>query len=140
MASWTEIMTSQPLYQNPFILRRPKVANFADIIKIPTKRLNKLEIMCWNAIYICISWFSKICWFSVKECWCQQNSSGMSRDLYIFFDLLWVRYNCPKCHYRKTYFREGAFLVPTIREQPRKKGTSSIRLKSYKAFQITLRK
>ena len=29
-------MTSQPLYENAFILRRPAVANFADIIKIPT--------------------------------------------------------------------------------------------------------
>ena len=27
---WTEIMTSSPLYQNVFILRSPKVANFAD--------------------------------------------------------------------------------------------------------------
>ena len=36
VASWTEIMTSQPLYENAFILRRPTVANFADIIKIPT--------------------------------------------------------------------------------------------------------
>ena len=25
-----------PLYKNAFILRRPTVANFADIIKIPT--------------------------------------------------------------------------------------------------------
>ena len=29
-------MTSQPLYQNAFILRRSTVANFADIIKIAT--------------------------------------------------------------------------------------------------------
>ena len=36
VASWTEIMTSQPLYENAFILRRPTVANFADITKIPT--------------------------------------------------------------------------------------------------------
>ena len=35
VASWTEIMMSQPLYENAFILRRPTVANFADIIKIP---------------------------------------------------------------------------------------------------------
>ena len=63
-------MTSQPLYENSFILRRPTVANFAGIIKIPTiikkplktqKRLKELEIMCSNAIYICISWYSKIC-------------------------------------------------------------------------------
>ena len=29
-------MTSQPLFQNTFILRRPRVVNFADIIKIAT--------------------------------------------------------------------------------------------------------
>ena len=29
-------MTSQPLFQNTFILRRPRVAIFADIIKIVT--------------------------------------------------------------------------------------------------------
>ena len=34
--SWTETMTSQPLFQNTFILRGPRVANFADIIKIAT--------------------------------------------------------------------------------------------------------
>ena len=34
--SWTEIMMSQPSFQNPFILRRPRVAIFADIIKIVT--------------------------------------------------------------------------------------------------------
>ena len=63
-------MTSQPLYENVFVLRRPTVANFADIIKIPTiikkplkiqKRLKELEIMCSNAIDTCISWYSKIC-------------------------------------------------------------------------------
>ena len=34
--SWTEIMTSHPLYQNTFILRRSAGANFAEIIKIVT--------------------------------------------------------------------------------------------------------
>ena len=29
-------MTSKPLFQNVFILRSPRVANFADIIKIST--------------------------------------------------------------------------------------------------------
>ena len=52
-----------------FILRRPTKANCADIIKIPTiikkplktqKRLKELKIMYSNAIYICISWYSKI--------------------------------------------------------------------------------
>ena len=41
--------------------------------------------MIQNAIYICISWYSKICWFLVKKYWCQQNSRGVSRDSYIFW-------------------------------------------------------
>ena len=36
VASWTEILTSQTLYQDAFILRRSTVANFADMIKIQT--------------------------------------------------------------------------------------------------------
>ena len=36
------------------------------------------------AIYICISWYSKICWFLVKKCWYQKNSRGVSRDSYNF--------------------------------------------------------
>ena len=36
MTSWAEIMTSQPFLQNMFVLRRPDVAIFADIIKIVT--------------------------------------------------------------------------------------------------------
>ena len=48
-------MTSQPLFQNIFILTRPRVANFTDIIKIATtiikktleteKKLKELELM-----------------------------------------------------------------------------------------------
>ena len=70
-------MTPWTLSQNAFILRRPKVANFADIIKISTmfnkktfkdsKKIKKLEVMSSNAIYIYISWYSKICWSSVRN-------------------------------------------------------------------------
>ena len=35
-------MTSQPLFQNTFILRRPGVAIFADIIKIVTMFTKKI--------------------------------------------------------------------------------------------------
>ena len=78
------------------------MANFADIIKIAPmfvfcqnrnyfKRLvirfiiKKLAIMYYNAIYICISWYNRSCWFPVKKCWCQQNSKGESHDLFIFW-------------------------------------------------------
>ena len=43
-----------------------------------------------NGVYICISWYSKICWFWVKRCYCQQNSKGVSRDLFIF----WSFFGC----------------------------------------------
>ena len=36
-------------------------------------------------IYICISWYCKTWWFSVKKCWCQLHSRGVSRDLYAFY-------------------------------------------------------
>ena len=76
--SLTEIITSWSLFQNN-ILRRPGVAVFADIIKVITmfikkslktqEKLKELEIMYRNAIYICISWYKRICWFPVKKCW-----------------------------------------------------------------------
>ena len=31
------------------------------------EKLEELEIMYLNGIYICISWCSKICWFLVKN-------------------------------------------------------------------------
>ena len=55
-----EIITAKPLFQNNFILRRPKVAIFADIIKIVTilikaifKEFFKVKRICtfaskWN--------------------------------------------------------------------------------------------
>ena len=51
-------------------------------------KLKELEITYQNPIYICISWCSKICWFPVKKCWCQQNSRDVSHDLYIFWFFL----------------------------------------------------
>ena len=37
VTSWIEIMTSQLLFQNTLILRRPRVVNFTDVIKIKIK-------------------------------------------------------------------------------------------------------
>ena len=55
----------QPLFQNTFLLRKPRAANFADIIKNATmfietifktqKKFKKLEIKYQNAIYVSIS-------------------------------------------------------------------------------------
>ena len=59
-------------FQKVFVFRRPGRAIFADIIKIVTifiktilklktqKKLEQLEIMYLNGIYICISWYNKI--------------------------------------------------------------------------------
>ena len=56
-------MTLSLLFQSTYILRRPRVANLANIIKIATmfikqplktqKKLKKWEIMYQNAIYNC---------------------------------------------------------------------------------------
>ena len=53
-------MMLKPLCPNTFILRRPKVANFTEIIKTATMfinhiKVNKLETMHQNAICICMS-------------------------------------------------------------------------------------
>ena len=122
------------LYLKVPILRRPEAAIFADIIKILTmfiiaiyKDSRKVKINKNYAskcsLYL-ISWYSKICWFPVKKCWCQQNSGCVSRDSFFFFNLLWIRYNCAKFHHCKiclTDFRKGGlFDPPPIREKPRK--------------------
>ena len=50
LTSWAKIMTSEPLFQTNFILRRSKISNFAGIINIATmfikttfKNLKKLK-------------------------------------------------------------------------------------------------
>ena len=63
--SWKKNMTSKLLFQITFTLRRPRVAIFANIIKIVTslikktlkaqKKLKQLEIIYQNPFYICIS-------------------------------------------------------------------------------------
>ena len=42
VTSWAGIMTSQPLFQSSFILKRPSVAIFADIIKILTLLIKRI--------------------------------------------------------------------------------------------------
>ena len=65
------------------------------LLKQPLKtqeNLKELEIMYQNAIYLCISWYSKICWFPVKKSWCQQKSKDVSCDSFF-------QYNCAKFHH-----------------------------------------
>ena len=63
--SWKEILTSQLLFQNTYVLRKPRVVHFADISEIETillkkslktkKKYEELKISYLNTIYICIS-------------------------------------------------------------------------------------
>ena len=68
-----------------------------------------------NAIYICISWNRKICWFLMKKCWCQQNSIGVSRDSYSFLIFLRSCMTVPSfiiVGYVWQILRTGAFCPP----------------------------
>ena len=49
------------------------------------EKLEELEIMYLKGIYICVSWYSKICSFPVKKSLCQQNSRFIFYTIYIFF-------------------------------------------------------
>ena len=116
------ITTSWHLFQNTVILRRPRVASFADVIKVATtfiktifkdsKKLKESEIMYQNAIYIRISRYSKICWFPVIKCWCQQNLVP------IFFGSPLGKVITTKflhCRICATDFREGDLFGPQHR-------------------------
>ena len=78
VTSSAEIMAPKSLFQNTFILRKPRVAIFADITKIVTIFITKNQkSVKRNRNYVpkcnlyCISWYSKISWFAIKKCWYQ---------------------------------------------------------------------
>ena len=83
--------------------------------------------MYQKTIYICISWYSKICWFAVKNADVSKTQE-VCHVIHIFFYLLSVRYNSAKFHHCRicvTDFREwGPFCSPPpphrIREQSQK--------------------
>ena len=126
-------MTPYLLFQNTFIWRRPRVAIFADIIKFvilriktifkDSKILKELEIMYQNAIYICIFWYSKVCWFPVKKYWCQAEIKACVTWFLYFLHLLQIRYNCAKFHHCRMCeadFREVDLFAHSIHEQSKK--------------------
>ena len=85
------------------------------------EKLKELEIMNQNTIFICISWYSKICWFLLKNADVSRNQ-GVRHAIHIIFGFS-LRYNCVKLHHCRIYvtdFREGGFLAPYTREQSRK--------------------
>ena len=81
-------------YQNMIILRRARVAIFADIIKIVTTFIKKVfkDSKKVKRIKNCASKCNVYLYFLIYEnllisgekCWCQQNSKGVSR-VYTFF-------------------------------------------------------
>ena len=88
--------------------------------------------MYQNPIYMCISWCSKICWFPVKICWCQQNSRDLSRGLNFFCIFLRQGITVPSFIIVGYVWRILGKKPPPlpIREQPRK-SPSWIGLKGY---------
>ena len=64
--------------------RRFDVINFISkclyFKKADSRKVKRIRNYDQNAIYICISWYSKIWRFSAKKCWCQQNSRVVSCD------------------------------------------------------------
>ena len=113
VTSWTEIMTSYPPFQNILILRRPRVASFADIIKIIT------------IFFKTVFKDSK----KVKRIWNYVPKSSLYLYFLIYQNLLIsseVIYNCTKFHHCRicmTVFRQrggGVPFCPTILGQSRK--------------------
>ena len=49
------------------------------------KKLTELEIMYWNAIYICISWYNKSYWYPVKNP-DGSRTQGVCHVIYTFFE------------------------------------------------------
>ena len=104
-----------------------------------SKKFNKLEVMNQNAMYICTSWYIKICWFPLKQCWYQHNSRGVSRDLYIFGIFVGSGITFPSfviARYVWQILGRIAFLVSPHTEELRK-GPSWIGLKK-KCFPVTI--
>ena len=89
--------------------------------------------MYQNTIYICISRYSKICWFPVKKCWCQHNSRGLSRDLYIFWIFFgWgITAKFHRCRICVTGFREGRPRSPHPWAAPKKLILNRVKMKFY---------
>ena len=69
MTSWIEIMTLQPLFQITFILRRPGVAIFPDIIEIVTMVIKTIfkDPRKFKRIENCVSKCNTYPYFSTKQ-------------------------------------------------------------------------
>ena len=71
--------------------------------------------MYQNTIWICISWYSIICWFPVKKILMSAELKGCVKWFIYFLDFLWVRYKWVKfnhCRICVTDLREGGPFWP----------------------------
>ena len=114
-----DVIISYSLLQNTFVLRRPRVAIFSEIIKIITmftekifkdsKKFQKTEIMYQNAI---LSAFPDFWWKNADV----SRTQGVCHVIYMCFVMTGkVRYDCASfiiVGYCVTVFREGPLFAP----------------------------
>ena len=85
------------------------------------RKPKELEIMYQNTIYICIFWYSKICWFPMKNADVSR-TQGLYHVIHLFFGSSLDKFHlCRKC---VIDFRERGHFnpppLPPVSEQPRK--------------------
>ena len=127
-------------FQNIFILRRPRVVNFADIIQIATvfikttykdskkyKRFRNCLKMQSTSVFVNITKVADFHWKNADD----SRVQGVRYVIYIFLDLLSVKYNCAKFHHCRicvTDFRKGVFLArPSVWATPKRPILNRIR-------------
>ena len=114
-------MTSSTSFQYTLVLRKSGVAIFTDmkIVTYFSKTMFKdsRKEVNQNAFYTHIPWYSKICWFLVKNCWCQQKSRGVSHVIYFGYFLGKV-YQVHHCRICMTDFWEGLAYPPPPPRHP----------------------
>ena len=102
-----EFMTSYQFFQYVFTFRRPRVSNFADVIKVATILIkksykNSKKLVKKNTNYRLK--YNLYLYFLIQKKFinCQWKNADVSRtqgESRKFLDLLWVRYNCAKFYH-----------------------------------------
>ena len=123
-------------FWNIFILRRPRVVNFADIIKIViikgSKKLKARKIMYKMQLVSVFFDIAKFSDFHIAKCWCQQNCWRVSRDSYFSRSL--DKVICAKVHHCMicvTDFIEGLGLFNPLHPWAAPKRSIINRIKIY---------
>ena len=128
MTSWTKVITWKPSSQYTFILRGPRVAIFANAIKVVTMFIKKLKKSLKNYKFCTEIESISVILDKAKSADFWWNNSDVSRTegvfhmihIFIFFGFaLGNVYNCAKFHHFRicmicvTHFRERALLLAT---------------------------